>query len=92
MENVYLATMRRRRIDGSEVTNAVGIFATPEDAKRALDETIRFWNYDVVHVYNEENGFRFYFISNEDCTGVTVCTGKITEMEVGCTYFGGDHL
>lgn len=92
MSKLYLASMRRPRIDGSEVTNAIGIFKTPEDAKRALDETIRFLEYDVVNVYNEENGFRFYFIRNNDCTGVAVCTGKITEMEVGCTYFSDDHL
>ena len=87
---LYLATLRRSRYDGSEVTQPLGIFDTAKQAREALDSMMEYYNYSVIHVHEDENGFIFYFIRGFD--HANVCTGKITEMEVGCTYYGHDHL
>ena len=86
---LYLATLRRSRYDGSEVTQAIGIFNTITEARKALDSMMEYYNYSVLHAHEDENGFIFYFIRGNE--HANVCTGKIKEMEVGCTYYGHDH-
>lgn len=86
----YLATLRRSRIDGTEVTQAIGIFNTAKEAREALDSMMTYYNYSVLHAYEEGNGFIFYFIRGNG--HANVCAGKITEMDVGTIYCGPDHL